>query len=202
MISTDEMFMRFTNVSHNYSALIDDTEYTKEYSTESIGLEIGYYSQSKADLYIKGTKRGKLINRIPKVFTGFKYCFKDGILIIASRVIGNKVFEMTFLDYSNNYCFGYTYALTGGFIPTRCFIYEIIGNRIVAFKSSNSYHTQDENVSHPAIILDECYSYSDNILCGIDVKQSFYYFQSREECVLNRTLFNSYNGKFWIPSNE
>ena len=201
MISTYEMFARFSNLPHYYSANIDDSGYKKEYSTESIGLEIGYYSQSKADLYIKGTKRGRLISNIPKVFNGFTYYFKDEELRIASRVVNNKPFEMTFLDYSDNYCFGYTYALTVGFIPMRCFVYEIIDNRIAAFKSSNSYHTKDENVSYPAIILDESYRYSDNQLCGIDVKTSFYNFNTGEERANNRTFYDSYNGKYWVPSN-
>lgn len=199
MISSKEMFSRFNEVSFDYESLINNNEYRQQYSTEAIGLEIGYYSKSKTDLYINGIKRGRLISKIPKTFDGFIYYFDDNKMVMARRMVNNREVDITFLDYSEQYCFGYTYAVVGGLIPWRCFVYEMDADRIIGFKYSNSYHNDGE-IKPPAIIIDEKYNYSNEGLCSIEVTNSFYDFASGNEQVNNHMICNYYNGKYWLPT--
>lgn len=199
MISSKEMFSRFNEVSFDYESLINNNEYRQQYSTEAIGLEIGYYSKSKTDLYINGIKRGRLISKIPKIFDGFIYYFDDNKMVMARRMVNNREADITFIDYSEQYCFGYTYAVVGGLIPRRCFVYEMDADRIIGFKYSNSYHNDGE-IKPPAIIIDEKYNYSNEGLCSIEVTNSFYDFASGNEHVNNHMICDYYNGKYWFPT--
>lgn len=201
MISTQEMFKSFNSVSFSLNDVnSNNVDYVKKYSTESIGLEIGYYSHSKTDLYIKGIRRGRIIQKIPDVFSGFIYYFNERQLEIATRIVNNRPFEVTFLKYIENYCFGYTYALINGFIPMRCFVYEYKADRIVAFKSSNNYYNGTNKNTPPSIITDEQYVYGEDGLRAIVVKKSIYDFKSEIECFQSQTTYDHYNGKFWVPS--
>lgn len=191
MISTKDMFSRFQLFSQNNEVLIKRAGCIKEYATESVGLEMGYYSQSKTDLYVSGIKRGKLLKKIPKSFNGFIYYFNDDHLVGASRVVHNKEFEIIDLDYYEIYCFGYVYALQEKIIPMRCFVYEKKNNRVIAFKSSNSYHKNEKN-KPPAIIIQERYTYFEDELCSIEVKKSLYDFASEEEHFYNQQMYDVY----------
>ena len=65
----------------NYSDLLVENIKNKasriEYASDTYSYLEGFYSPSLNELICTGLKRGKILKRIPKSHTGFKYYFND-----------------------------------------------------------------------------------------------------------------------------
>ena len=104
MLTSAELFHRFYKYIERCEFELDNPNFRKEYASFGLGLEMGYYSLSKTDLFVAGTKRGRLIKKPGKHFCGYEYCFLGDRLQIAKCLDGkdrNITFTINPVKYTN-----------------------------------------------------------------------------------------------------
>lgn len=200
MITTKELFHKFLGFIEYGDLNYEFDECEIRYATPSIGLEMGYYSLSKTDLLVGGIKRGHLLKRPNKSFDGYIYYFVDEQLVLAKRVIDNNDRSVTFLKREENYCFGYTFDILNHLVPARCFVYEMDGDNIVAFKTFSGYPLK-ENWPND-IIREEQYEYKKGNLYSISERISLYDFSVESEQLRSETVYDYFTGKYWCSSKK
>lgn len=195
MIATSELFQKFKQFNDRNKFEIMKDHCRIEYATPALGLEIGFYSLSKTDLFVGGSKRGHLIKKPRSPFSGFIYYFIDNQLILAKRMVNDQDSVDTFIEYNGNYRLGYAFNVIDGYFPTSCFAYEMDKEKIVAFKSVRGYPRSEEISDF--VIHDESYLYSDGKLSAICEKVSVFHFGSGEEKVISERIYDHFNGRYW-----
>lgn len=198
MITTKELLHKFKAFIERNEFETENPAFRMEYASKSLGLEIGYYSLSKTDLFVGGTKRGSLIKRPRKDFNGYAYCFLGDRLQIAKRIVNGEDRNITFLEYEDNYCFGYDFDYLGELIPHRCFAYEIDGDRITGFKIMQYFHDIEGMKEH--IIHEEKYLYTGGELSAICEKKTYFDFISEEERPFSEDVYDYFTGRYWVPA--
>ena len=200
MITTVDLFQKFKDFIENGNLNYDYDDCEIRFATPSIGLEIGYYSLSKTDLLVGGTKRGHLIKHPKKPFDGYVYYFKDKQLVLAKRVIDSNDRSVTFLKHENNYCFGYTFDILNQIVPARCFVYELDRDNIVAFKTFSGYPLKEKWPDD--IIREEQYEYKKCNLYSIAERICLYDFSVESERLISETVYDYFSGKYWCSSKS
>lgn len=200
MIDTRDLFHRFQEFIERGVSFSENEDYLVKYSSNSVGLEMGYYSLSKTDLFIGGIKRGHILSKTKKNFSGYKYYFKGDRLLISKRIVDGNDRNIIFLDYESNFRFGYSFDVIDSMIPSRCFVYEMDENKILAFKKTKGYPNSEkwkEDVIHY-----EQYVYANNELSAIIEKVSLFNYSNENERIISETKYDYFNGKYWVPSKK
>lgn len=198
MLSSVELFHKFQKFIERGEFELENPNFRKEYASSGLGLEMGYYSLSKTDLFVGGTKRGRLIKKPGKHFCGYEYCFLGDRLQIAKCLVDGKDRNIIFLEYEDDYRYGYIFDYLGKLEPNRCFAYEMDGGTIIGFKTFSYYPKND--ILKEDIIREEKYFYTDGELCSIGEKLTHFDFFSEKERLLSEDVYDYFNGKFWVPS--
>lgn len=200
MIDTRNLFHRFQEFIESGVHCVENDDYLIKYTSQSVGLEMGYYSLSKTDLFVGGIKRGHILSKTKKNFSGYKYYFKDDRLLISKRIVDGNDRNIIFLDYENNFCFGYSFDVIDSMIPSRCFAYEMDGEKIIAFKITRGYPNSEK--WNEDIIHYEQYVYANNDLIAIIEKVSLFNYSNENERIISETKYDYFNGKYWVPSKN
>lgn len=198
MLTSAELFHKFQRFIERDEFILDNPNFRMEYASRDLGLEMGYYSLSKTDLYIGGTKRGHLIKKPGKYFNGYVYCFLEDQLQIVKELVDGKDRRIIFLEYEGNFCYGYCFDYLGKLEPNRCFAYEMDGKIAVGFKTFSYYPHND--MLKEDIIRYEKYIYINGVLSAIDVKETLFDFESETERLLSEDVYDFFTGEFWVPS--
>lgn len=197
MIASTYLFHKFQKFVERGEYDLENPNYRMKYATQASGLEMGYYSLSKTDLYVGGIKRGRIIKKPGKNFNGYVYYFLGDRLQIAKRLVDGKDRNIIFIEYEGDYWYGYIFDYLGELIPNRCFAYEMNGDKIVEYKAFSCYPNY---MLKEDIIRDEKYIYTDGKLSAIYEKETVYNFASDEERLLSEDVYDYFTGRYWVPS--
>ena len=178
--------------------------FRKEYASQAVGLEIGYYSLSKTDLHDTGCKRGRLIKKPGKDFSGYEYCFLGVQLQIVKEILGGIEHKIIFLEYEDNYCYGYDFFVDpfnpGELKPYQCFAYEMDGDRITGFKIFG--YDPYVAISKEVCVHEERYVYNGGELCEIRIILTYFDPFSGIERPYRERVFDRFDGKYWVYSGD
>jgi hypothetical protein len=204
MISTKELRQKCKSFIEQGEFGTETPGFRMEYASQAVGMEIGYYSLSKADLRDTGCKRGRLIKKPGKDFSGYEYYFLGDQLQIVKEILGGREHRTIFLEYEENYCYGYDFFADpfnpGELKPYQCFAYEMDGDRITGFKIFG--YLQEIIISSEVCVHEEKYIYNEGELCEIRVILTYFDVLSGIERPYRESVFDRFDGKYWIRSGD
>jgi hypothetical protein len=204
MINTKELRQKCTSFIEQGRFGTENPGFRMEYASQAVGMEIGYYSLSKTDLRDAGSKRGRLIKKPGKDFSGYAYYFLGDQLQIVKEILDGQDYRIIFLEYEDNYCYGFDFFVDpfkpGELKPYQCFAYEMDGDRITGFKIFG--YSPYVAISKEVCVDEERYIYNGDELCEIRRILTYYDPFSGIERPYQEKAFDFFDGKYWVNSED